>query len=465
MGDGGDRRHHRDIHPLMATRTSLSTKRMAKALARVHAAQLEVAARYVGDSGARQPVHTVYGGAHLFTGDTARKLGELAVRALETYAPDPATFAEVVGVPAALAPTVHERVMAKLRREAVEDFRIDFEDGYGHRPDEEEDGHAAAAAREVAAGLDAATLPPFLGIRIKPFSRELAARSIRTLDIFLTELCGATKGRLPSNFVVTLPKITAVDDVEILVWLFGELEERLELEPGSLKLEIMVETTHCILDPKGRSMLPRLLDAAAGRMTGAHFGTYDYTANCDITAAHQRMGHPACDFAKQMMKVSFAQTGVALSDGATNIMPVAPHRGTLGDAQKRENREAVFAAWRLHAGDVRHSLETGFYQGWDLHPAQLPTRYGAVYGFFLEGLAAASHRLKNFVDKAAQATLVGDVFDDAATGQGLLNYFLRGISCGAVHEDEALATGLSLEEIRGRSFVKILEGRRQQPAT
>ena len=437
---------------------------MAKALARVHAAQIDVASRYVGDSGARQPVHTVYGGAHLFTADTSRKLGELAVRALETYAADPRTFAEVIGVPAALAATVHERVLAKLRREAVEDFRIDFEDGYGNRSDDEEDGHAAAAAREVAAALEAGTLPPFLGIRIKPFSRELAPRSIRTLDVFLTELCGATGGKLPPNFVVTLPKITSRADVSTLVWLFAELEEKLGLEAGALKLEIMVETTHCIMDPKGRSMLPRLLDAAAGRMTGAHFGTYDYTANCDITAAHQRMSHPACDFAKHMMKVTFAQTRVALSDGATNIMPVAPHRGQLTPEQQQENRDAVFGAWRLHASDVRHSLVNGFYQGWDLHPAQLPIRYGAVYGFFLEGLAAASHRLKNFVDKAAQATLVGDVFDDAATGQGLLNYFLRGISCGAVTEQEALATGLSLEEIRGRSFVKILDGRRARAA-
>jgi hypothetical protein len=208
-------------------------------------------------------------------------------------------------------------------------------------------------------------------------------------------------------------------------------------------------------------MLPRLLDEAQGRMVGAHFGTYDYTAGCDITAAHQRMSHQACDFAKHLMKVSYAQTGIALSDGATNIMPVGPHKAPIDDAQKAENVAAVHAAWRLHASDVRHSLVNGFYQGWDLHPAQLPTRYGAVYGFFLEGLAAASQRLKNFVDKAAQATLVGDVFDDAATGQGLLNYFLRGISCGAVTEDEATATGLTLEEIRGRSFVKILEGRKQ----
>jgi citrate lyase beta subunit len=445
----------------MTARTSLPEKKLAKTLARVHDAQVRVTRRYPGDSGARQPVHTVYGGAHLFTADTARKLGELALRSLDTYAPDAATFAEAIGLRGDLGPKVYERVREKLAREAVEDFRIDFEDGYGNRPDEEEDGHAASAAAQVAAGLAAGTLPPFLGIRIKPLTRELAGRSFRTLDIFLTELLTATAGKLPDNFVVTLPKIMSKVDVEALVEIFEVLEDRLELAAGTLKVEFMVETTQSIFDPQGRSVLPRLHRAAAGRLTGAHFGTYDYTANCDITAAHQRMRHPACDFAKHMMKVSFAGTGVALSDGATNIMPVAPHRGgNLSDDQKRDNRQAVHAAWRLHADDVRHSLVHGFYQGWDLHPGQLPTRYGAVYGFFLDGFAAASDRLKNFVDKAAQATLVGDVFDDAATGQGLLNYFLRGIACGAVHEDEAVATGLTVEEIRAKSFVKIMAARR-----
>jgi hypothetical protein len=200
-------------------------------------------------------------------------------------------------------------------------------------------------------------------------------------------------------------------------------------------------------------------------MVAAHFGTYDYTANCDITAAHQRMSHPACDFAKHMMKVAFAQTGVMLSDGATNIMPIAPHKGKdLSADQKRENQAAVFSAWRLHADDVRHSLVNGFYQGWDLHPAQLVPRYGAVYAFFLDGFAPASERLKNFVDKAAQATLVGDVFDDAATGQGLLNFFVRGLTSGALTMDEARESGLTLEELQGRSFLKIVEGRRRRPS-
>jgi citrate lyase beta subunit len=451
----------------MSIRTSLSDKRVSKALAKIAHAQERVAARYPGDSGARQPVHTVYGGAHIFSAETARKLGDVALKSLDTYASDARTFAEVIGVAPAFADKVYARVVEKLKREPVEDFRIDFEDGYGNRSDEEEDGHAASSAVEVGRGLDAGVLPPFIGIRIKTFSRELAPRSIRTLDIFLSTLVETTGGRLPPNFVVTLPKITSRTDVETLVYLFEQLEDKLELPAGSLKMEIMVETTQSILDRSGRVALPRLLDSAAGRMVGAHFGTYDYTAGYDITAAHQRMGHPACDFAKHMMKISFAGTGIALSDGATNIMPVGPHRGQLTDAQKAENRNAVHAAWRLHTEDVRRSLITGFYQGWDLHPAQLPTRYGAVFGFFLEGLTAASERLKNFIDKAAQATLVGDVFDDAATGQGLLNFFLRGISCGAVQEEEATATGLSLDEIRTRSFVKILNARRAgtKPAT
>lgn len=444
----------------MSVRTTLPPKKLSKALDRVQSAQAEVAELYPGDSGARQPVHTVYGGAHLFKSDTAKKLGELSLRSLDC-APDAALFAEIIGIRRELAGKVYERVIEKLKREAVEDFRIDFEDGYGNRPDDEEDNHAMVCGQQVATGIAQNTLPPFLGIRIKPLTRDLAARSLRTLDIFLTELLDKSNGKLPDNFVITLPKILSKSDVETLIDVLDVFEDRAGLDPGALQIEFMVETQQSIFDPQGRIVLPRLLKAANGRLRGAHFGTYDYTANCDITAAHQRMRHPACDFAKHVMKVALAGTGVMLSDGATNIMPVGPHKGkTLSDQQRDENRAAVHAAWRLHADDVRHSLVNGFYQGWDLHPAQLPTRYGALYGFFLDGLAPASERLKNFVDKAAQATLVGDVFDDAATGQGLLNYFLRGIACGAVTEQEALATGLSLDEIRSKSFVKIMAARR-----
>jgi citrate lyase beta subunit len=420
------------------------------------------AARYPGESGRRQPVHTVYGGAHLFKSDTAPRLGGLAVRAFETYAPDARAFAEVLELPDKLVDTIYERVREKLSREPVEDFRIDFEDGYGTRPDAEEDGHAVSAAREVAKGLEAGTLPPFIGIRIKTFSEELHARSIRTLDLFLTTLVEATGGRLPENFVVTLPKIVLAEQVTTLVDIFDLLETRLNLPANSLKMEMMVETTQSIINEQGEANLPKFLAAARGRCVAAHFGTYDYTASCSITAAYQDMLHPACDFARHVMQVSFGGTGIWLSDGATNIMPVAPHRGELTAEQEAENRAVVHRAWKLHYAHTRHSLANAFYQGWDLHPAQFVPRYAAVYTFFLEGLGAASERLRNFVAKAAQATLVGDVFDDAATGQGLLNYFLRATGCGALSEAEATRlSGLTTDELRSGSFVKILKNRRQ----
>jgi len=437
--------------------TTLSDRILRDLTGRLKVQHEAFARLYPGESGTRQPVHTVYGGSHLFKSDTPKKLGDLALKALAQYAPNPSAFAEGIGIESGLAETIYARVQDKLKREAVEDFRIDFEDGYGIRGDAEEDGHAAQAAQECAKGLKNGTLSPFIGIRIKSLSGELAPRALRTLDIFLSQL----GGKLSPNFVVTLPKITAPEQVSLLIAAFEALEPKLGLSKGSLKLECMVETTQSILDHDGASMLPRLLRAAEGRMTGAHFGTYDYTAACDITAAYQAMRHPACDFAKHMMKVAYAGTGVFLSDGATTTMPVAPHKGdSLSEDQKRENLRAIHLAWRLHADDIRHSLANGFYQGWDLHPAQLPSRYGTVYAFFQKSLPATTDRLKNFIGKAAQATLHGDTFDDAATGQGLLNFFLRGVNCGALTEQEALQTGLTIDELRGRSFLKILENRR-----
>src|SRR5438094_5128405 len=265
---------------------------------------------YSGETGRRQPVHTVYGGAHLFRGDSAQRLGQVAERALIENAPDFVVFARAIGLPrcdelpdvldyatglrhrletdaasvrvdnpaAWLAHTIYTRVQEKLKREPVEDFRIDFEDGYGNRPDAEEDGHAESAAIEVANGMKARTLPPFIGIRIKPFNEELYARSMRTLDIFVSTLLERTNGKLPDNFVVTLPKITIPEQVAALSDLFDLLEKQSGLAAGSLRMEMMIETTQSIINPEARITLPLLLDAARGRCLAAHFGTYDYTA-------------------------------------------------------------------------------------------------------------------------------------------------------------------------------------------
>jgi citrate lyase beta subunit len=443
---------------------SLKPSDLAPALQKLKRANDAVARAFPGETGERQPVHTVYGGAHLFRSDSARKLGSVALSVLDEYAPDADTLARAFSLPAEVDPaTVRTRVIEKLQREPVEDFRIDFEDGYGNRVDEEEDSHAQSAANEAAAGLAAGTLPAFIGIRIKPLSKELHGRSLRTLDLFVTTLVRSAGGRLPPNFVITVPKLMSAQQVATVAAVCTALERRLKLKAGSLKLELMIETPQSILAPDGTSALRGLVAAGAGRVTGAHFGTYDYTALCGITASWQHMRHQACDFAKHMMQVALAQSGLRLSDGATNIMPVPIHRTTptssLTGPQQRENMDAVHSAWRVHYGDVRHSLENGFYQGWDLHPAQLPPRYVAVYSFFLAARPAATVRLRNFVEKAAQATLVGDVFDDAATGQGLLNFFVRGLSSGALTLEEAKETGLSVEELRGRSFLQILKSR------
>ncbi|MFI5371647.1 MAG: DUF6986 family protein, partial [Candidatus Eisenbacteria bacterium] len=421
--------------------TTLRPQDIADVLARLAEANRQVGVAYPGERPDRQPVHTVYGGAQLFTADVVRKLGGAAERLMREYAPDPSTLAAAVGLGGdpTFQRTVYERVAGKLTHEPIEDFRIDFEDGYGHRLDREEDGHAVQCAEETVRAMKDGTLPPWIGIRVKPFSDELQARGIRTLDLYLTRLVQAGGGMLPPHFVVTLPKIRNPEQVAALAAALEWLEVRLKLAAGSIPIELMIETPQSIFGSDGRVVLADLVRAGGGRVRGAHFGTYDYTANCGITAHYQQHQHPACDFARHVMQVSLADTGVTLSDGATTVLPVPPHREAAGDVplsadQRSANRSAVHRAWKIHYQDVRSSLRHAYYQGWDLHPGQLVTRYAAVYAFFLESRAGAAERLKTFVAKSAQATLLGATFDDAATGQGLLNFFLRGINCGAITE-------------------------------
>ncbi len=473
---------------------SIPENEQAALLNRLQTANLKFQQTYPGDKPDRQPVHTVYGGANLFKADTCIKMGEIALKNLQTYAPNFVVLANVLQLngyehlprheseiealanklatmpetqrkqePAWLAYTVYNKIIAKLQTEAVEDFRIDFEDGFGNRPNEEEDATAVQAARELAAGMKNNMISPFIGIRIKPFTEDLKLRGVRTLDIFLSTLLEQTNGILPRNFVVMLPKVTIPEQVVTLVRFFEILEKANQLAPGSLKMETMVEATQIIMDEEGRNPLLRIIKASEGRCIAAHFGTYDYTASCGITAKYQTMAHPVCDFAHHMTKVALAGTGIFLSDGATNVMPIGRHRGDqLSFEQMAENRESVHQAWRTGFHHTMHSLINGFYQGWDLNPAQLPMRYAATYNFFLNSYEDAVFRLKTFVERAAISTLTKDIFDDAATGQGLLNFFLKAMNCGAITAEEATATGLTIDEIRSRSFYRILEGRRKK---
>ncbi|MFD9691059.1 DUF6986 family protein [Kitasatospora sp. NPDC059146] len=395
----------------------------------------DLARRYPGETGTRQPVHTVYVPADVFRADTVREWGRQALEAFDTHAGTPAELARALGVADdALLADVHARVRAKLEREPVEDLRIDFEDGYGPRPDAEEDAAAVRAAELVAAAVAGGSAPPYVGIRVKCMEAPVRARGIRTLELFLATLLA--NGGLPDGLVLTLPKVTYAEQVTALVRLLEDFERRAGLPAGRIGFEIQIETTQAILGPDGRATVARMIEAAEGRATGLHYGTFDYSASCGVSAAHQSMDHPVADHAKAVMQVAAAGTGVRLSDGSTNVIPT----GTT---------EQVHAAWKLHHDLVRRSLARAYYQGWDMHPAHLPTRYVAVYSFYREGLAAAAARLAAYVAKAG-----GDVMDEPATARALSGYLLRGLDCGAVDSAEVTAlTGLDraqLDALAGR---------------
>jgi citrate lyase beta subunit len=399
------------------------------------------AARYTGEPSGRQPVHTVYAGARSFEAGSARRWGDAALETMAQYARGAGELARAVGLrDEALAAAVYGRVQAKLEREPIEDFRIDFEDGFGVHSEAEEDRIAAAAARELGRAIAAGVSPPFSGIRIKSLG-ESTARAGKTLEIFVGALLEERQGALPEGFVVTLPKVNVPEQPQTLVRWLERLEARHRLPPGSMRFEMMVETTQALIGADGRSPLPSLLDACEGRCTGVHLGVYDFTASCGIAGAHQSMGHPMCELARNLMKLACGGRGVRLSDGSTNVLPVGPHRASgLTDTQRTENRAAVHEAWRLSYAHIRHSLEGGFYQGWDLHPAQLPVRYAASFAFFRESFGVAAERLRRFTGQAGEGAAA--IADEPATFAALTSYVKRALACGAVDADELEAAGL-----------------------
>jgi citrate lyase beta subunit len=387
----------------------------------------ELARRYPGDPGTRQPVHTVYVPGDAFAADTIRSWGDRALGALDEHAPDAASLARVLGLADDLAEPVYARVRAKLEREPVEDLRIDFEDGYGGTG---EDADAARAARLVSEAYEQGTAAPYMGIRMKCMEAAVRDRGIRTLDIFLTGLM--EHGGLPDGLVLTLPKVTYPAQVTAMVRLAEEFEKARGLEPGRIGFEIQIETSQSILAPDGTATVARMIDAAEGRATGLHYGTFDYSACLGVSAAYQASDHPAADHAKAVMQVAAAGTGVRVSDGSTNVLPV----GTT---------ENVHDAWRLHYGLTRRALARAYYQGWDMHPGHLPTRYAAVFAFYREGFEQAAARLAAYANHAG-----GDVMDEPATAKALSSYLLRGIDCGALDTAEvARLTGLARADLDG----------------
>ncbi|MFC8920569.1 DUF6986 family protein [Streptomyces sp. NPDC047821] len=387
----------------------------------------ELARRYPGDPGTRQPVHTVYVPGEVFEAGTIRSWGDQALAMLDEHAPDAASLAAVLGLDDQLADDVHERVRAKLEREPIEDLRVDFEDGYAGK---DEDTDAARAARLISEAYEQGTAAPYMGIRMKCMEAAVRDRGIRTTDVFLTGLM--ERGGLPEGLVLTLPKVTYPEQVAAFVRLLEAFEKGHGLKDGRLGFEIQIETSQAILAADGTATVARMIDAAEGRATGLHYGTFDYSACLGVSAAYQASDHPAADHAKAIMQVAAAGTGVRVSDGSTNVLPVGP-------------TEKVHDAWRLHYGLTRRALARAYYQGWDMHPGHLPTRYAAVFAFYREGFEQAAKRLSAYANQAG-----GDVMDEPATAKALSSYLLRGIDCGALDTDEvARLTGLTRTDLDG----------------
>ena len=404
---------------------SLTDDALAAIERRLAATDELLARNYPGDDGRRQPVHTVYLPADRFTPATAREWGEQALAAADA-AGGLAEVARTVGLD---DPDLPELVRRKLTEEPIEDLRLDFEDSYGDRGDEAEDADVARAVDAVTVAVREGSAPPFVGIRFKCFEAPVRARGLRTLDLFVSGL--AAGGPLPEGLTIPLPKVTTVGQVEAMVDASRALEGALGLDERRLRFEVQVETPQVILGADGTAPVATLLHAADGRVTSLHYGTYDYSASLGIAAQYQSMEHPAADHAKNVMQLAVAGTGVHMSDGSTNILPI-------GDPAH------VADAWRLHARLVRRHLERGIYQGWDLHPAQLVTRFLATYAFYRDGFPAAATRLRNYVHRIDSAIL-----DEPATARALASFIHRGVTCGAVTAAEvASAAEVTVETVR-----------------
>ncbi|TDE55867.1 aldolase [Nonomuraea mesophila] len=351
-------------------------------------------ARYPAAEPEWQPVHTVYVPADRFTARTVPAWVDQAASLVRDHLAGPGELVEVFGLSGGPAEAVHERVVRKLASEPVEDLRVDFEDGYGVRPDPVEDGHVEQAAEAVAALHAAGALPRRWGLRVKSFADGDPDRPVRTLDGFVKGVV-ARAGELPRGFVVTFPKVLMEAYLGQFAAVLARLEAALGARAGTLRFEMQVEAPQTLHFLRGD--LPEALD---GRLAAAHFGVFDYTAAIGLPPHEQRLDHPACDHARHVMQTAFAGTGVELSDGSLAASP-ASGRG-----------EDVRALWRRHAELVRHSLRHGYYQGWDMHPSHLVSRFATVYAFHLARYDSYRERVSAWEE---QREAGGGVMDEPAT--------------------------------------------------
>ena len=361
---------------------------------------------YPGDRGLWQPVHTVYVPADRLRRTT---VGDYRDHALGLMAEHDDLFREITAADDRVVALVRD----KLRRQPIEDLRADFEDGYGVRPDADEDKDVRKVTQvfwHLHAEEDS---PGRYGVRFKSLEAQTRRRGIQTLARTLDQLRELVGD---DELVVTLPKVTSEAQVQALVAVLERLEKQVSSTSRGQRFEIQVETPQTVLGPDGSALVARMIRAGGRRLSGLHYGTYDYSAFLGLAAGDQSLEHPAADHAKAVMQAAAAGTGVELSDGSTNVLPV-------GDGLR--------LGWETHHRLVTRALHRGFYQGWDLHPAQLPTRFAATFQFFRAGAADADARLAAYA-----ANRTGAIADEPATVRALADYLLRGLDCGALTDDE-----------------------------
>ncbi|MGC4963327.1 DUF6986 family protein [Gordonia sp. DT101] len=367
----------------------------------------DLAARYPGDRPTGQPAHTVYVSAADTDFDTPASWGERAGEIAEAAR-------DVVIELASGDVVVADLARKRLQDNPVEDLRIDLEDGYGWRDDAVEDADARRAGAILAGWTQMRPhAPRSAGIRAKGLGDRERRRGLRTLELVLD-----SAGGVPDGFVFTVPKLRDVRQVDAVNVLCEAFERAHGLAEGMLRFELQIEIPQAVLGPDGRATLAGAIHRGMPRLTGLHYGTYDYSAACGIVSAQQSLAHPVADHAKAVMQAATAQTGVWISDGSTQVIPV----GTPDQIQ---------SALRRHHALVLRSVERGFYQGWDMHPGHLVTRWLAVIGFFRSAMPTAARRLESYFDRRS-----GDVVDEPATALSLASVLQRGTAAGAFTADE-----------------------------
>ncbi|OAK51326.1 DUF6986 family protein [Rhodococcoides kyotonense] len=386
----------------------------------------QLARDYPGDRIGGQPIHTVYVPASVADVGIPQQWGSQAARLVDAHA-DVVESLDAAGVLTTVRDVLHTS--------PIQDLRLDFEDGYGWRSDEDEDRDARHAGQVLSALAADPTGPSWVGIRPKGLAAHERRRAVRTLELVLD-----AAGGVPNGFVFTVPKLRVAEQVTAVVALCEELERAHGLTDHALRFELQIESPQAVVGPDGTATVARALRLTDGRCTSLHYGTYDYSAACGITSAQQSLAHPVADHAKNVMLAAAAQTGVWVCDGSTQVVPA----GSQADIE---------AALRRHFGLVTRSLERGFYQGWDMHPGHLVTRWAATLGFFRDAMPTAATRVAAYLSRQDSG-----VMDEPATAQALAGVLVRGLDSGAVTERELSDVSSSITRASLRSLLDRSDG-------